>query len=122
MSLYNVITTVGDTGEICKDRLSEINTGDPIFIVHPEAGGRKRAVYHVNIIHLLDNVFKYNATAFLSIDQERFINRFVKEANEVWENIENGVENSYENMSEVMRTLDQFLAGYTGENNGRYAR
>ena len=122
MSLGGIMSTVGDTGKMYKDRLGEVNTGDSIFIVHPEAGGRKRAVYHVNIIHLLDNVFKYNATAFLSVEQERFINRFIKEANEVWDNIENGVENPYENMSEVMRTLDQFLAGYSGENNGRYAR
>ena len=122
MSLGGVISTVGDTGEMLKDRLSEVNTGDPIFIIHPEADGRKRAVYHVNIIHLLDEVFKHNATAFLSIDQERFFNRFVKEANEVWNSIENGSEDPFSNMSEVMRTLDQFLAGYTGENNGRYTR
>ena len=36
--------------------------------------------------------------------------------------IEIEVENPFENMSEVMRTLDSFLAGYTGENSGRYAR
>lgn len=122
MSLGGIISTVGDTGEMYKDRLGEVNTGDSIFIIHPEAGGRKRAVYHVNIIHLLDEVFKHNATAFLSVDQERFLNRFVKEANEVWQNIEEGKENPFENMSEVMRTLDRFLAGYTGENSGRYAR
>lgn len=122
MSLGGIISTVGDTGEIYKDRLGEVNTGDSIFIIHPEAGGRKRAVYHVNIIYLLDEVFKHNATAFLNIDQERFLNRFVKEANEVWENIENEVENPFNNMSEVMRTLDSFLAGYEGENSGRYTR
>ena len=122
MSLGGIISTVGDTGEMYKDRLGEVNTGDSIFIVHPEAGGRKRAVYHVNIIHLLDEVFKHNAAAFLSVDQERFLNRFVKEANEVWQNIDEGKENPFENMSEVMRTLDSFLAGYTGENSGRYAR
>lgn len=122
MSLGGIISTVGDTGEMLKDRLSEVNTGDSIFIIHPEAGGRKRAVYHVNIIHLLDEVFKYNATAFLSIDQERFFNRFVKEANEVYQNIDEGKEDPFKNMSKVMRTLDKFLAGYTGENSGRYAR
>ena len=107
-----------------KAPLSEINTADPIFFVKERMDGSKEAIYHVNLVYLLDNVFTKNSTKYLSIEQERYIAKFLQEAGKVNDKINEGIEDvdPYENMDDVMRQLDNFLGSYFGEDNGRFTR
>lgn len=116
-------------GQICfstprsnKAPLSEINTADAFFTIHENMDGSKEIKYHVNIIELLDKVFQYNTQDFLSLEQDRFIDKFYKQAGVVTDNIKNNTSNPYKNMDSVMKQLDAFLGSYFGENNGKYAR
>lgn len=99
-----------------KSPLSEINTANPIFIEHEHMDGTKEATFHVNLIYLLDRLFLHDYYSALSIEQERFIKRFLYEAGIVTD------KKSYDNMSDIMKQLDNFLGSYTGENNGRFTR
>ena len=107
-----------------KSPLSEINTADPIFITHNRMDGNEVATYHVNLIYLLERLFVNDYNTVLSIDQERFIRRFLFEAGKVTDAINNkeSEEDALENLSPIMRQLDCFLGNYTGENDGQYAR
>ena len=107
-----------------KSPLSEINTADPIFIIHNRMDGSEVATYHVNLIYLLERLFVNDYNTVLSIDQERFIRRFLFEAGKVTDAINNkeSEEDALENLSPIMRQLDCFLGNYTGENDGQYAR
>ena len=102
--------------------LSEINTADPIFIVHEKMDGSTEVKYHVNLIDLLDKVFLNNTQNFLSIEQDRFMDLFYKKANDVTDRLNSKDKNPYQNMDAVMLQLDAFLGGYTGEDNGKYTR
>lgn len=107
-----------------KAPLSEINTADPIFFVKERMDGSREAIYHVNLVYLLDNVFTKNSTKYLSIEQERYIAKFLQEAGKANDKINEGTKDvdPYENMDDVMRQLDNFLGSYFGEDNGRFAR
>lgn len=107
-----------------KSPLSEINTADPIFITHNRMDGSEVATYHVNLIYLLERLFVNDYNTVLSIDQERFIKRFLFEAGKVTDAMNNkeSEEDALENLSPIMRQLDYFLGNYTGENDGQYAR
>lgn len=94
----------------CKSPLSEINTANPVFITYEHIDGSIEYTYHVNLIHLLDRLFIYDYYDALSIEQEKFIKRYLKEADNI------------ENMSEDMKQLDIFLGGYVGVDNGKYSR
>ena len=102
--------------------LSEVNTANPIFMIDENMDGEKEAIYHVNIIDLLDKVFMFDSMNFLSIEQERYFSRFFYEAGIVTDNINTDYEFPYESMDEVMNQLDNFLGNYIGVNDGRYSR
>lgn len=103
---------------------SMIRTGSPLYIVKDSMDGSREAIYHVNLVYLLDNVFTKNNTKYLSIEQERYIAKFLQEAGKVNDKIIEGTENvdPYENMDDVMRQLDNFLGSYFGVDYGRFAR
>lgn len=107
-----------------KSPLSEINTADPIFITHSKMNDNEIATYHVNLIYLLERLFVNDYNTVLSIDQERFIRRFLFEAGKVTDAMNNkeNEEDALKNLSPIMRQLDCFLGNYTGENDGQYAR
>ena len=101
-----------------------IRTGSPLYIVKDSMDGSREAIYHVNLVHLLDDVFTKNNTKYLSIEQERYIAKFLQEAGKVNDKIIEGTENvdPYENMDDVMRQLDNFLGSYFGVDYGRFTR
>ena len=101
-----------------------IRTGSPLFLVKEGMDGSREAIYHVNLVYLLDNVFTKNSTKYLSIEQERYITKFLQEAGKANDKINEGTEDvdPYENMDDVMRQLDNFLGSYFGEDNGRFTR
>lgn len=105
-----------------KAPLSEVNTADPIFLVKERMDGSKHAIYHTNLIYLMDKVFIRDNTYFLSIDQERFMNKFFNEAGIVTNRLQNKEDAPYHDMDEIMLQLDSFLGSYFGEDNGRFAR
>ena len=104
-----------------KGYLSEVNTFDPIFITRQDMNGDKDAIYHVNLIYLLDNVFTKNNLNYLSIEQERYMKTFFNEADIVTKSLNQLEEDSFKDMTRVMKQLDNFLGGYLGENDGRYS-
>lgn len=101
-----------------------IRTGSPLYIIKDNMDGSREAIYHVNLVYLLDNVFTKDSTKYLSIEQERYIAKFLQEAGKVNDKIIEGTENvdPYENMDDVMRQLDNFLGSYFGVDYGRFAR
>ena len=101
-----------------------IRTGSPLFVVKDCMDGSREAIYHVNLVYLLDNVFTKNSTKYLSIEQERYITKFLQEARKANDKINEGTKDvdPYENMDDVMRQLDNFLGSYFGEDNGRFTR
>lgn len=107
---------------LTKHYLSEINTGNAIFFVDKNMDGEKEAIYHMNIIYLLDKVFMNDSMNFLSIEQTRYLDKFFNEAGIVTDAINNHEDDPYMNMHEVMKQLDNFLGNYFGVNDGRYSR
>lgn len=105
-----------------KNALSEINTSSPIFIIHESIDGTKQATYHVNLIYLLDRLFMGDYYSALSIEQERFIKRFLYEADKVFKKLDTDGDKAYDDMSHIMKQLDNFLGSYEGVNNGRFTR
>lgn len=105
-----------------KNAFSEINTGSPIFIIHENMDGTKQATYHVNLIYLLDRLFTDDYYSVLSIEQERFIRRFLYEAGKVMDKLDTDGDKAYDGMSDVMKQLDNFLGSYEGVNDGRFTK
>ena len=105
-----------------KGYLSEVNTFDPIFITRQDMNGNEEAVYHVNLIYLLDNVFTKNNLNYLSIEQERYMKAFFDEADKATKALNELEENPYKDMTKAMLQLDNFLGNYLGENDGRFSR
>ena len=105
-----------------KNPLSELNTADPIFFVKEHMDGSKKAIYHVNIIYLMDKVFVRDNLRFLSIDQERFMSKFFNEAGVVTDGLKSNSSNPYSNMDEIMLQLDSFLGSYFGDDYDRLTR
>ena len=105
-----------------KGYLSEVNTFDPIFITRQDMNGDKEAVYHVNLVYLLDNVFTKNNLNYLSIEQERYMKAFFDEADKATKALNELEENPYKDMTKAMLQLDNFLGNYLGENDGRFSR
>ena len=104
-----------------KGSLSEVNTGDALFYKKHHMDGTEEAVYHVNIIDLLDRVFTLDAMRFLSIEQERFIDKFLVEADKINTRFENNQE-LYTDIDAVFTKLDHFLGNYMGVDENEYTR
>lgn len=100
-----------------KSSLSELNTGEVIYLTDTYMDGEKHPHYHVNLIKLLDKVFLLNSLNLLSLRQQRFIELFFKQAGIVDKYIDNNENNPYKDMSLEMKYLDSFLGSY-GVNNG----
>lgn len=100
-----------------KGHLSEVNTANPIFHIKEQMDGTNEAIFHKLMIALLDDVITYNSMKFLSIEQERFMHMFFKQAEEVTLAELNGEEDPFQNMSELMKQFDNFLGSYSGDNN-----
>lgn len=111
----------GKSGRI-KGTLSELNSADSIFYIKHYMNGTKEAKYHVNFIDLLDRVFTGDAMRYLSIDQERFMYRFFKQADSATKLLNSGSATPFKDLDEVFKQLDDFLGSYMGDDNGRYAR
>lgn len=105
-----------------KGTLSELNSADPYFYIKHHIDGTKEAKYHVNLIDLLDRVFTEDATRYLSIEQERFMSRFFKQADSVTKLLNSNSATPFKDLDMVFKQLDSFLGSYIGEDNGRYAR
>ena len=105
-----------------KNPLSELNTADPIFFVKEYMDGSKKAIYHVNIVYLMNKVFVRDNLRFLSIDQERFMSKFFNEAGVVTDRLKSNSSNPYSNMDEIMLQLDSFLGSYFGDDYDRLTR
>lgn len=110
-----------------KNSLSEVNTGSPIFKINTTMDGTKHAIYHVNMIDLLDKVFMRDNLEFISIEQERFMGRFFQQAHvatNIMDNnaLQNKNDDPFANMDEMLRELDNFLGSYFGVNYGRFSR
>ena len=99
-----------------KNPLSEVNTGSSIFITSTNLFNEEEPVFHVNMIYLLDKALLNNTFSMMSIDEERFIRRFLYEANKAVK------EKSLDVMSETMRNFDVFLGNYRGVNDGQFTR
>ena len=107
--LTGVVTSV-------KNPLSEVNTGSSIFITNTDLLNEKEPVFHVNIIYLLDKALLNNTFSMMSIDEERFIRRFLYEADKAVK------EESLDVMSKTMKSFDVFLGNYRGVNDGQFTR
>ena len=105
-----------------KGTLSEVNTGNAVFYVKHKMDGSNRAVFHFNLIDLLNRVFTDDGMRYLSIEQERFLSKFFNQANVVTNRINNKVENPYKDMDEIYKQLDNFIGSYIGVNDGRPTR
>ena len=106
-----------------KNLLSEVNTGSPTFVQYKDINGNTQTVYHVNIIYLLDRVFINDNIGFLSIEQTQFIEDFFKEAREVTELLNTQPDdNAYVGMTKQNYSLDKFLGGFIGVNDGQFTR
>lgn len=111
MSLFNVT-------RVCRvNPLSEINTGNPIFINTKELNGTPWNTYHVNLIYLLDRVFVKDYYGALSIEQERFLEEFLNYANKYTND-----EMTYEELPYKFIQLDKFLGNYYGININEYRK
>lgn len=124
--IHLIINQASHTHGINKEEglVDMIHTGNPLFVIKDCMDGNKEAIYHVNLVYLLDDVFTKNNIKYLSIEQERYISKFLQEGGEVNDKINEGTEDvdPYENMDNVMRQLDNFLGSYFGEDNDKYSR
>ena len=124
--IHLIINQASHTHGINKEEglVGMIHTGNPLFVIKDCMDGSKEAIYHVNLVYLLDDVFTKNNIKYLSIEQERYVAKFLQEAGKVNDKIIEGTENvdPYENMDDVMRQLDNFLGSYFGVDYGRFAR
>lgn len=112
---------------VIKGSLSEINTSNPIFYIKHHMDGSKEAVYHRNMIHLMDKVFLFDALRMLSIDQERFISVFFQQAHVTnlildLNRSTGSTTDAYADMDDIMKQLDNFLGSYLGEPKHEFTR
>ena len=94
-----------------KASLSEVNVGLPEFYVKNNMNGTREYKYHDNFAELMDKVFTYDDVNYLSVDQERFIKRFFKEADIVIANMSSD-KPKYDNVHKEYEDLDHFLGSY----------
>ena len=106
----------------CKGTLAEVNSNNPIFYLKKRIDGTQVAVYHVNIIDQLGQVFVHNGVKYLSRKQERFFDKFIEACQVIHDNYVNGKEDIYEGVDETFKSLDQFLGNYIGVDDEQYTR
>ena len=112
MSLGLTVANNFLSSPINKNSLSEINTSSFVYSIENSLDGKKKAVYHTNLIHLLDIMFTKNNLSSISIEQERFMKEFFKEAHTVTELLNIKDNYPYKGMDEIMLQLDRFLGSY----------
>lgn len=105
-----------------KGTLSEINSSQIPYYTKHYMNGTIETKFHVNIIDLLDRVFKQNAPRYTSIEQERFMRIFYQQAGIVTDRINAKDDDPYRDMDKVFKELDNFLGSYRGQKDGRYYR
>lgn len=116
MSLGKIIKQPTSTiTKVLKGSLSEINVADTILAENKNLTGVIDYIYSDNFIHLIDEALLNNTFQGLSIEQERFLSRFLKEANKVMSsmNMEDEDIDPYKDMSINMKQLDETLGSYT---------
>ena len=112
MNLGSIVANNFLSSPINKNSLSEINTSNFVYSIENSLDGKKKAIYHTNLIHLLDIMFTQNNLSSISIEQERFMKEFFKEAHTVTELLNIKDNYPYEGMDEIMLQLDRFLGSY----------
>lgn len=93
-----------------KDNGSEINTANPVFGVEL-VNGRETPIYHVNFIRISEKYFDsfWRHVHFnMSIEQERFIKRYLYEAGEI-------TDNNQQKLNVPLDTYDKILASLVSE-------
>lgn len=109
-------TSGGTVTRKLKGSLSEINVADPLLVADKSLNGIRDFVYSENFIYLLDKAFSDDTVKYLSIEQEHFINRFFKEAEEVTQLLntlkDDDTTDPYAVMSVSMKQLDKTLGNY----------
>ena len=105
-----------------KGTLSEVNTGSAIFYDKHKMNGKDHAVFHFNLIDLLNRVFVDDGMRYLSIEQERFLSKFFKQADIVTKKLNANDSDPYKGLDDVYKQLDNFLGSYLGVNDGRFTR
>lgn len=95
-----------------KSPLSEVNTAAPVFHVREYLDGTKEAIFHRNIVELLDKVFVRNSMCYLSLDQTRFVQMFIEQAGKVTDYINHGNNRPWEDMDDIMIQFDDYLGDY----------
>lgn len=105
-----------------KGTLSELNSADPYFYIKHHLDGTKEVKFHVNLIDLLNRVFSGDALRYVSIEQERFLAKFFKQADSATKLINSGSATPFKDMDNIFLTLDNFLGSYLGVDNDQYAR
>lgn len=94
-----------------KDNNSEVNTAEPVFGTEI-VNGIDSPVYHVNFIRISEKFFDsfWRHTHFnMSIDQERFVGRYLYEANKY-------TDKEIEKLSVPLDTYDAILAEQRSKN------
>ena len=101
---------------------SELNTGSFAIYQKHHLDGSIKAVFHVNLIEILDRVFCLDGLRMLSIEQERYLTKYFKQGDVVTKALNSNSDDPYDSLDEIFKQLDSFLGGYIGEDNGKYAR
>ena len=101
---------------------SELNTGSFAIYQKYRLDGSIEAVFHVNLIEILDRAFCLDGLRMLSIEQERYLTKYIKQGGVVTNALNSNSDDPYGSLDEIFKQLDSFLGGYIGEDNGKYAR
>ena len=109
---FSSLFTYPDREDTKKTRLSEVNTGEAVYLIKNSLTGEKIAEFHVNLINILDRVLLNNNLDYLSLDQERLVSQYFKEGHEVDTLINEEHENPFKDMNPLTYQLDLFLGSY----------
>ena len=101
---------------------SELNTGSFAIYQKYRLDGSIEAVFHVNLIEILDRAFCLDGLRMLSTEQEKYLTKYFKQGGVVTEALNSNSADPYGSLDEIFKQLDSFLGGYIGEDNGKYAR
>ena len=101
---------------------SELNTGSFAIYQKYRLDGSIEAVFHVNLIEILDRAFCLDGLRMLSTEQEKYLTKYFKQGDVVTKALNSNSDDPYGSLDEIFKQLDSFLGGYIGEDNGKYAR
>lgn len=108
------ITDINDINVIY-NALADRNSANAIHYCYKDMNGNDIYKFNVNIIYLLDKYFTKNNNKMLSIEQERFVNKYLKEAQSKTEDEEFILTN-------LINQFDIFLGNYLGDNVNEYVK